>query len=133
MKGVVSPRYLIGEKLIMDYRLNQAKLLQEVLTDKETSAALIDVFRHDTIYDRKRIRKVARAITLKAAALGLKTINAEEYAKQLEAIKISTRKVAQNRGIDALNEQEKILQENTKFVESSSTDRIRNYLGSMFE
>ena len=133
MKGVVSPRYLIGEKLIMDYRLNQAKLLQEVLTDKETSAALIDVFRHDTVYDRKRIRKVARAITLKAAALGLKTINAEEYARQLEAIKISTRKVAQNRGIDALNEQEKILQENTRFVGSSSTDRIRNYLGSMFE
>ena len=53
--------------------------------------------------------------------------------KQLEAIKISTRKVAQNRGIDSRNEQEKILQENTRFVESSSTDRIRNYLGSMFE
>ena len=127
MKGVVSPRYLIGEKLIMDYRLTQAKLLQEVLTDKETSKALLDVFRHDTVYNRKAIRKAARAITLKAAALGLKTVNAEEYAKDLETIKLETRRLAQNTGVTSLAEQEKMLEETDRTPRSTTAERISRF------
>tara|TARA_R100000988_G_scaffold88050_1_gene51047 strand:- start:64 stop:5166 length:5103 start_codon:yes stop_codon:yes gene_type:complete len=91
MKGVVSPRYLIGEKLIMDYRLNQANLLREVLTDKNTSKAIINVFRNDVAFNKAEIRKAARSIVIHAAAAGIKTKNMDEYAKDLEKIAIAVR------------------------------------------
>tara|TARA_R100001082_G_scaffold40346_1_gene21328 strand:- start:5354 stop:9172 length:3819 start_codon:yes stop_codon:yes gene_type:complete len=92
LKGVVSPRYILGEKLIMDYRLNQANLLREVLTDPETSKAVINIFRNDAAFDKKGIRKAAKAITLHAASLGIKTKNMTEYAKDLERIAIEVRR-----------------------------------------
>jgi len=92
LKGVVSPRYILGEKLIMDYRLNQANLLREVLTDPETSKAVINIFRNDAAFNKKEIRKAAKAITVHAASLGIKTKNMTEYAKDLERIAIEVRR-----------------------------------------
>lgn len=124
LKGVVSPRYLLGEKVIMDYRLNQANLLKDVLSDERTSKALIDVFRHDTVYDRKAIKKVAQSIILKAAALGFKTKNVEEYAKDLEKNKLYIIKQGKLQGKKGNVELEQFVEDSERKINSTSLGRM---------
>ena len=120
VKGVVSPRYLLGEKLIMDYRLNQANLLREILTDEEASKAILNVFRNDVVFNKKEIRKAQKRIFLHAASLGIRTKNADEYAKDLEKIAIEVRR----RKPDDENAQKELLDSEQSMPTSTAASRV---------
>lgn len=56
MKGVVSIRYLLMEKLIVDYRVAQADIMRMVLADKNTAEVMAGILSQG-VFKKKKVGK----------------------------------------------------------------------------
>lgn len=93
MKGVVSIRYLLMEKLIVDYRVAQADIMRMVLADKNTAEVMAGILSQG-VFKKKKGRQMIEDIALRLAPYGLKLkINAsDDIEEDLEALAAKIRK-----------------------------------------
>ena len=93
MKGVVSIRYLLMEKLIVDYRVAQANIMRMVLADKNTAEVMAGILSQG-VFKKKKGRQMIEDIALRLAPYGLKLkINAsDDIEEDLEALAAKIRK-----------------------------------------
>ncbi len=71
MKGVVSWRYLVMEKVISDYRLAQADIMKSLLADKNTAIVMRDILARG-VFKPKEFRQMAKYWMTRLVPFGYK-------------------------------------------------------------